>query len=71
MSARRSRKPRAPDPDRPPLLMTLNEVAARCRVSRRTVERRIKDGTLRATKDMGGTRIVAASVFALLNQPAE
>jgi excisionase family DNA binding protein len=42
-----------------------NEAAALLGVSRRSIERAIRDGRLRSTKTIGGRLIVAADVLAL------
>ena len=43
----------------------VNELAATLKVNRRTIERRIKDGTLKAFKVVGITLIDAESVKAM------
>lgn len=45
----------------------VDELASMLGVCRRTIERRIADGTLTATTKLGGTIVSAASVDALLN----
>jgi excisionase family DNA binding protein len=42
-----------------------NEAAALLGVSRRSIERAIRDGRLRSTRTIGGRLIVAADVLAL------
>jgi excisionase family DNA binding protein len=42
-----------------------NEAAALLRVSRRSIERAMRDGRLRSTRTIGGRLIVAADVLAL------
>jgi excisionase family DNA binding protein len=57
------------DPDRD-TLWRVNELASTLKVNRRTVERRIKDGTLKAFKIVGVRLIDAKSVKALF-EPKE
>jgi excisionase family DNA binding protein len=44
-----------------------NEAAALLGISRRSVERAIRDGRLRSSKTVGGRLIVAADVLAMAN----
>jgi excisionase family DNA binding protein len=44
-----------------------NEAAALLGVSRRSIERAIRDGRLRSSKTIGGRLIVAADVLAMAN----
>ena len=47
-----------------------NEAAALLGVSRRSIERAIRDGRLRSTKTIGGRLIVAADILAFA-QPSQ
>ena len=47
------------------LTVRANEAAALLGVSRRSIERAIRDGRLRSTRTIGGRLIVAADVLAL------
>lgn len=49
-------------PQQPPLLMTVSEVAALCRVCPETVRRKIRSGSLAAVPNLRPTR-VRRSVF--------
>jgi excisionase family DNA binding protein len=51
------------------LTYRVNELAETLKVNRRTIERRIKDGTLRAFKVVGVTLIDAESVKAMFDKP--
>jgi excisionase family DNA binding protein len=51
------------------LTYRVNELAGMLKVNRRTIERRIKDGTLKAFKVVGITLIDAESVKALFDKP--
>jgi excisionase family DNA binding protein len=48
-----------------------NEAAALLGISRRSVERAIRDGRLRSSKTIGGCLIVAADVLAMVNPTPE
>jgi excisionase family DNA binding protein len=48
-----------------------NEAAELLGVSRRSIERAIRDGRLRSSKTIGGRLIVAADLLALAEPPTE